>query len=383
MHAAADGSRGVRGARARGGAGGHPGRPDSSAGRAGRLPRGAAGIPGRARCPGHAAAGGRRLAGRAPARSRAGAAARHPGGRGGRAGRRRPRVAGALPAGGRAPPLGARAGQGRADAAAFAATRRWSSSRCSAPSSGWRPTSARARARWRRRGGAPRPCWPRSRPAWWGSTPRGGSSSRTARRWTCSARACDEGEPFLERLGAGVGAARARWSTRFSGTRRPSPAAELEVGGRRLTLQLAPLGPDVRGVVIALNDVTDLSRAERVLAWGEMARQVAHEIKNPLTPDAPGHAAPAAGVPRPPRRLRPDAGGDRGADAGGDRPAGHHRARVQPLRRSGRRRRSRWTGSTSASWSARWSSSTGWRRKGARCELEASRRPAARPAPTR
>jgi two-component system nitrogen regulation sensor histidine kinase NtrY len=30
--------------------------------------------------------------------------------------------------------------------------------------------------------------------------------------------------------------------------------------------------------------VTHLSRAERVLAWGEMARQVAHEIKNPLTP---------------------------------------------------------------------------------------------------
>src|SRR4029079_19660128 len=27
-----------------------------------------------------------------------------------------------------------------------------------------------------------------------------------------------------------------------------------------------------------------LSRAERGLAWGEMARQVAHEIKNPLTP---------------------------------------------------------------------------------------------------
>jgi two-component system nitrogen regulation sensor histidine kinase NtrY len=27
-----------------------------------------------------------------------------------------------------------------------------------------------------------------------------------------------------------------------------------------------------------------VARAERVLAWGEMARQVAHEIKNPLTP---------------------------------------------------------------------------------------------------
>jgi nitrogen fixation/metabolism regulation signal transduction histidine kinase len=36
--------------------------------------------------------------------------------------------------------------------------------------------------------------------------------------------------------------------------------------------------------VLALNDVSDVSRAERVLAWGEMARQVAHEIKNPLTP---------------------------------------------------------------------------------------------------
>jgi signal transduction histidine kinase len=28
----------------------------------------------------------------------------------------------------------------------------------------------------------------------------------------------------------------------------------------------------------------EVARAERVLAWGEMARQVAHEIKNPLTP---------------------------------------------------------------------------------------------------
>ena len=62
------------------------------------------------------------------------------------------------------------------------------------------------------------------------------------------------------------------------------PTAELEVGGRRISFQLASLGPDVRGVVVALNDVTDVSRAERVLAWGEMARQVAHEIKNPLTP---------------------------------------------------------------------------------------------------
>jgi len=38
------------------------------------------------------------------------------------------------------------------------------------------------------------------------------------------------------------------------------------------------------GAVLTLDDITDLARAQRVLAWGEMARQVAHEIKNPLTP---------------------------------------------------------------------------------------------------
>jgi len=38
------------------------------------------------------------------------------------------------------------------------------------------------------------------------------------------------------------------------------------------------------GIVVAVEDVTDELRTERVLAWGEMARQVAHEVKNPLTP---------------------------------------------------------------------------------------------------
>jgi len=38
------------------------------------------------------------------------------------------------------------------------------------------------------------------------------------------------------------------------------------------------------GVVVALEDITSEIRSARVLAWGEMARQVAHEIKNPLTP---------------------------------------------------------------------------------------------------
>src|SRR4029077_12639743 len=58
---------------------------------------------------------------------------------------------------------------------------------------------------------------------------------------------------------------------------------EVEVGARRIRVQIALLGPALDGCVIALDDTTTLGHAARVLAWGQMARQVAHEIKNPLT----------------------------------------------------------------------------------------------------
>ena len=57
---------------------------------------------------------------------------------------------------------------------------------------------------------------------------------------------------------------------------------EIEREGRTLRGQLTRL--ERGGAVLTLDDVTELARAQRVLAWGEMARQVAHEIKNPLTP---------------------------------------------------------------------------------------------------
>jgi signal transduction histidine kinase len=59
---------------------------------------------------------------------------------------------------------------------------------------------------------------------------------------------------------------------------------EFDVDGRQIRAQFASLGPRPDGCVVALDDTTALSRAARVLAWGEMAQQVAHEIKNPLTP---------------------------------------------------------------------------------------------------
>ncbi len=40
----------------------------------------------------------------------------------------------------------------------------------------------------------------------------------------------------------------------------------------------------LEGFVIVIEDLTDLIQAERAAAWGEMARRMAHEIKNPLTP---------------------------------------------------------------------------------------------------
>jgi len=40
----------------------------------------------------------------------------------------------------------------------------------------------------------------------------------------------------------------------------------------------------LEGYVVALDDVTDLVSAQRMAAWGDVARRVAHEIKNPLTP---------------------------------------------------------------------------------------------------
>jgi hypothetical protein len=55
----------------------------------------------------------------------------------------------------------------------------------------------------------------------------------------------------------------------------------LAVTGARLEL-----GPGKQGSVLVVEDTTELLRAQRQLAWKEVAQRVAHEIKNPLTPIA-------------------------------------------------------------------------------------------------
>ncbi len=61
-----------------------------------------------------------------------------------------------------------------------------------------------------------------------------------------------------------------------------------EPGDRRLEVSVRPLAPtggsERGGWVLALEDTTHVAREQKLAAWNEVARRVAHEIKNPLTP---------------------------------------------------------------------------------------------------
>ena len=60
-----------------------------------------------------------------------------------------------------------------------------------------------------------------------------------------------------------------------------------EVGRRVLSCACTALPGDkdhAAGYVIVFDDITALLQAQRDAAWGEVARRLAHEIKNPLTP---------------------------------------------------------------------------------------------------
>ncbi|MBV8392545.1 MAG: HAMP domain-containing protein, partial [Alphaproteobacteria bacterium] len=57
----------------------------------------------------------------------------------------------------------------------------------------------------------------------------------------------------------------------------------LQRGTRRILLVRISAASDA-GIVVTFDDVTDLMSAQRMAAWGDVARRIAHEIKNPLTP---------------------------------------------------------------------------------------------------
>jgi nitrogen fixation/metabolism regulation signal transduction histidine kinase len=79
------------------------------------------------------------------------------------------------------------------------------------------------------------------------------------------------------------------WSQIGRGTAEWQREIRLQVHGQTLVLLVrgSRLGKQVShavGSVIVFDDVTILNQAQREAAWAEVARRLAHEVKNPLTP---------------------------------------------------------------------------------------------------
>ena len=106
---------------------------------------------------------------------------------------------------------------------------------------------------------------------------------RSVGRRPARARRCSIA-PISSRSQAMVAGAAARQERR-----RPRRKSRMQRDGQELHLAAVatPLVGDSgahEGVVLVLDDVTPLIRTQKVAAWREVARRLAHEIKNPLTP---------------------------------------------------------------------------------------------------
>jgi two-component system, NtrC family, nitrogen regulation sensor histidine kinase NtrY len=74
----------------------------------------------------------------------------------------------------------------------------------------------------------------------------------------------------------------------LAGSSRVQGTTQLVRGGRERTINVRVTTEQSResehGYVITLDDITELVVAQRSSAWADIARRIAHEIKNPLTP---------------------------------------------------------------------------------------------------
>jgi nitrogen fixation/metabolism regulation signal transduction histidine kinase len=83
---------------------------------------------------------------------------------------------------------------------------------------------------------------------------------------------------FVAEVRARLGAAQLEWREQLT---------LAGAGGERVLLWACTRLPDEHAramIVIVFDDITALLAAQREAAWGEVARRLAHEIKNPLTP---------------------------------------------------------------------------------------------------
>jgi nitrogen fixation/metabolism regulation signal transduction histidine kinase len=86
---------------------------------------------------------------------------------------------------------------------------------------------------------------------------------------------------------AAVGSERQHWQQQFEIELKPSPQqADDAPQVSTLLARGTHLRVDGRGngYLVVFDDITELMSANRAVAWGEVARRLAHEIKNPLTP---------------------------------------------------------------------------------------------------
>lgn len=84
-------------------------------------------------------------------------------------------------------------------------------------------------------------------------------------------------QPLLERIAQHAGDGVRDWRDEVRLPRTHAEPLTLMVRG-------SALGDDAGGAVVVFDDQTELNRAQRDAAWAEVARRLAHEVKNPLTP---------------------------------------------------------------------------------------------------
>jgi len=104
-----------------------------------------------------------------------------------------------------------------------------------------------------------------------------GDESRWLRgtsRWPSGRRL----EGFRDALLEGFAANEGDWQSQIELPVKDSTPLTLLIHGSRL-----PKGTG-GGLVVVFDDISRLVAAQRTAAWGEVARRLAHEIKNPLTP---------------------------------------------------------------------------------------------------
>jgi nitrogen fixation/metabolism regulation signal transduction histidine kinase len=90
-------------------------------------------------------------------------------------------------------------------------------------------------------------------------------------------------DPFVSAIRHQITRGKAEWQQEIRMERADAPLVLLMRGSVLPNIAL-PGEVSTHGQVIVFDDVTILNQAQREAAWSEVARRLAHEVKNPLTP---------------------------------------------------------------------------------------------------